>query len=210
MYYKAINGLHCDVQYAIIFTSPYSLHVTQFSLLLPPTNEVWGEVIVLYLSVILFTRGGSTPPGRYTPWAGTHPLGGYTPPGRVHTPWTGTPPWAGTPPDNACCDTVNILLECILVILIYSLQVLGCVTVAPCEYLHWTPHNLLVALKNDKSQSHSMNRPLFSWSKASDSSRNLNWRRLFLPNSWKWAKSLWLEKIQFVIIEQSISSKWIN
>ena len=72
--------------------------------LLPAANEVWGKVIFLHLSVILFT-GGST-------WAGTpprqvhpnprqvHPLGRY-PSGR-YTPLVGTPPrqvplWAGTP-----------------------------------------------------------------------------------------------------------------
>ena len=46
------------------------------TLLLPPANEVWGKVIFLHLSVILFT-GGST-------WAGT--------PQQV-PPWAGTPAW---------------------------------------------------------------------------------------------------------------------
>ena len=45
--------------------------------LLPPANEVWGKVIFLHLSVILFT-GGST-------WACTPLLEG-TPPGMVHSP----------------------------------------------------------------------------------------------------------------------------
>ena len=57
--------------------------------LLPPANEVWGKVIFLHLSVILFTGGGYpgmyTSHSRYTPWAGT-PLGRYT-------RWAGTPPW---------------------------------------------------------------------------------------------------------------------
>ena len=88
---------------------------------LPPANEVWGKVIFLHLSVILFTGGvpGQVPPSRYTP------LGRY-PPGRYTPPWAGTPPmsrytpWAGTPPISACLDTVNkralrFLLECILV-----------------------------------------------------------------------------------------------
>ena len=62
---------------------------------LPPANEVWGKVIFLHLSVILFTGGGEVPgkvprpPGRYTPWQ-LHPPAG--------TPPAGTPPWAGTPP----------------------------------------------------------------------------------------------------------------
>ena len=77
-------------------------------------NEVLAKVIFLHVCVILFTGGGSTwpgtPPGRYTPLAGTP--GRYTPLWQVHPP-TGTPrqvhppgrytPWqvhplAGTPP----------------------------------------------------------------------------------------------------------------
>ena len=103
---------------------------------LPLANKVWGKVMYLHVSVILFT-GGSTwagiPPSQYTPWAGTpqagtSPLGRYAPkagtppgrypPGQVHPlgqvhPQAGTPPWAGTPPlgrytpGNACWDTVN-------------------------------------------------------------------------------------------------------
>ena len=69
--------------------------------LLPPANEVWGKVIFLHLSVILFTGGGTwactpptagTPPGQVPPWVGT-------PPGQVHPPGRYTPnPPAGTPP----------------------------------------------------------------------------------------------------------------
>ena len=119
--------------------------------LLPPANEVWGKVIFLHLSVILFT-GGST-------WAGNpheqiHPLPGIPLSGQVH-PLTGTLPWAGTPhwqvhppgrytpdtgqvhppqvhPRNACWDTVNklavrILLECILYLFLQE-QEEGCPT----------------------------------------------------------------------------------
>ena len=48
--------------------------------LVPPANEVWGKVIFLHLSVILFKGGvpGQVPPGKYTPLAGTPP-GRYTP-----------------------------------------------------------------------------------------------------------------------------------
>ena len=46
---------------------------TLFIKLLPPANEVWGKVIFLHLSFILFT-GGSTWAG--TPWAGTPLLAG--------------------------------------------------------------------------------------------------------------------------------------
>ena len=85
-----------------------SIRLPLAAIFLPPANEVWGKVIFLHLSVILFTGGGGVsgqvPPGRYThPPAGT-PL---PPPGRYT-------------PSNACWDTVNkrairILLECILV-----------------------------------------------------------------------------------------------
>ena len=63
-------------------------------MLLLPANEVWGKVIFLHLSVILFTGGSTwagTPPGRYTL------LGRYTSPGR-YTTLAGTPPQAGSPP----------------------------------------------------------------------------------------------------------------
>ena len=80
---------------------------------LPPANEVWGKVIFLHLSVILFTGGSTwagtaqagtslryppragTPPGRYTPqvlpWGLCTCLGGYLPgrctcPGGVYLP----------------------------------------------------------------------------------------------------------------------------
>ena len=45
--------------------------------LLPPANEVWGKVIFLHLSVILFTGGGEVP-GQVPPGQ-VHPLGRYTP-----------------------------------------------------------------------------------------------------------------------------------
>ena len=100
----------------------YSRKVTFFLFVLiiglvPPTNEVWGKVIFLHLSVILFTGGYL---GRYTPrqvhtppwadtslWAGTPPgkvhtpLGRYTPrqvhPTGRYTPQVGTPPGRYTP-----------------------------------------------------------------------------------------------------------------
>ena len=88
-----------------------------FHIFLPPANEVWGKVIFLHLSLILFT-GGSTPqqvspPTRYTPGPGTPPrtrytplgtrytpLGTrYTPPGTRYTPQDQVhPPRPGTPP----------------------------------------------------------------------------------------------------------------
>ena len=112
-------------------------------------TEVWGKVIFLHLSVILF-RGGTCPgtphpqevhpPGRYSPPAGT-------PPGR-YTPQAGTPhPRAGTPPcSNACWDTVNkravrILLECILVI--FSFCTLGQSTLKPRSCRDRLSYNLI-------------------------------------------------------------------
>ena len=82
----------------------FTFHV-QICALLPPANEVWGKVIFLHLSVILFTGGEYL--GRYTPQqvhplgrctlGQVHPLGRYTP--QAGTPhWAGTPPWVGTPP----------------------------------------------------------------------------------------------------------------
>ena len=77
--------------------------------LLPPANEVWGKVIFLHLSVILFIGGvpGQVhPPGQVLLWAGTppgrctqcrytprqvHPQAGKPPLGR-YTPQAGTPP----------------------------------------------------------------------------------------------------------------------
>ena len=67
---------------------------------LPPANEVWGKVIFLHLSVILFTGRvpGQVLPGQvHTPWTGTPP--GQVQPPRRYTPWVGThtPLQAGTP-----------------------------------------------------------------------------------------------------------------
>ena len=84
-------------------------------LLLPPANEVWGKVIFLHLSVILFTGGSASvhagipqpPPNQALPWT-RH----YLPPSRhlptrhppdqappgVDTPWSRhLPPEADTP-----------------------------------------------------------------------------------------------------------------
>ena len=98
---------------------------------LPSANEVWGRVIFLHLSVILFTGGvpGQVhPPGRYPP-------GQVHPPGSQYTPWQVPPPGKYTPwqvhplgrypPNSACWVMVNkravrILLECILVLAIRS------------------------------------------------------------------------------------------
>ena len=99
---------------------------------LPPANEVWGKVIFLHLSVILF-HGGGEYLGRYTSWAGTPSQAG-TPPGQVH-PLAGTPlgrytpsspldrytcPWAGTPPRQVHP------LECILVLIVVAPRAIEC------------------------------------------------------------------------------------
>ena len=63
-------------------------YLASTNIFLPPANEVWGKVIFLHLSVILFTGGrGGTP-------RQVHPLGRYPPPppGQVHIPWAGTAP----------------------------------------------------------------------------------------------------------------------
>ena len=63
------------------------------NLLLPPTNEVWGKVIFLHLSDILFTGGV---PGQVPSWTGTPPLWAGTPLSR-YTAWQVHPPERYTP-----------------------------------------------------------------------------------------------------------------
>ena len=108
--------------------------------LLPPANEVCEDYV--FTRVCLSTGGSTwagTPPGMYTPLGRKHLPGRYT-------PWAGTSPWAGTPPgrytplgrytpwqvhgqgrytppleqsmlgDTGNKQTVCILLECILVL----------------------------------------------------------------------------------------------
>ena len=71
--------------------SAWRLHLfTNYSVLLPPANEVWGKVIFLHLSVILFTGGvpGQVPPRQVHPsrqLPPVTPLGRYTAPSR-YTP----------------------------------------------------------------------------------------------------------------------------
>ena len=60
-------------------------------ILLPPTNEVWGKVIFLHLSVILFTGVWSA-----SVHAGISP----PPPPRTRHPLEQTPPWDQAPPEQ--------------------------------------------------------------------------------------------------------------
>ena len=84
-----------------------------------PANKVWGKVIFLHLSVILFTPldqvhplGQVHPPDqvpprtRYTPWDQVHSPGPGTPPwDQVHPLGPGTPPWDQVhPPSSACWE----------------------------------------------------------------------------------------------------------
>ena len=84
---------------------------------LPTTNEVWGKVIFLHLSVILFTGVwclphcmlGYTRPQAFNPQADTT---------RVDPPPRQTSPWADAPrmlQDMVNKRAVRILLKCILV-----------------------------------------------------------------------------------------------
>ena len=59
-----------------------------------------------------------TPPGRYTPQAGTPPLGRYTPQAR-YTPGQVHPSGQVHPPEQVNDRTVRIPLECILVFNLY-------------------------------------------------------------------------------------------
>ena len=76
--------------FLISFTkdSPPTLTFAVVSVSLSPANEVWGKVIFLHLSVILFTGGvpGQVPPGSYTPRDQVHPLGPGTSPRTRYTP----------------------------------------------------------------------------------------------------------------------------
>ena len=111
--WKIIGGLYSG-KFCFVFFQPFAVipvsnplcyeNVHMEGMSLPPVNEVWGKVIFLYLSVILFTGGvpgqvppgqvhplAGTPPRRYTPLAGTSPSRYPTsliryPPGR-YTPW---------------------------------------------------------------------------------------------------------------------------
>ena len=99
-------GIVTDTDRSMIQSSVYNLFtitttvtgITKHILLLPPANEVWGKVICLYLSVILFTGGGprQVPPGQVPPWQ-VHPPWAGTPSRQVHLPGRYTP-GAGTAP----------------------------------------------------------------------------------------------------------------
>ena len=108
-----------------------------FVFLLPPKNEVWGKVIFLHLSVILFTgggvpgpRGGLVPegggmpgPGGVCSWGVPGPGGGLLLGGawswggllRGCVPGPGGWCLVETPPPRLLLLAVRILLECILV-----------------------------------------------------------------------------------------------
>ena len=62
--------------------------------LLPPANDVWGKVMFLHLSVILFTGGGVYPSMQW----GRHPLGRHPP--RQTPPQADTLAPGQTPPSN--------------------------------------------------------------------------------------------------------------
>ena len=108
------------------FVTRYSIHrriaasgVNSYLLLFPPANEVWGKVIFLHLSVILFTGGGV--PGQVSPLTRHKPL----PPGTRHTARDQAHPpgdqvHTHLPEQCMLGDmgnkwAVRILLECILV-----------------------------------------------------------------------------------------------
>ena len=81
---------------------------------LPPANEVWGKVIFLHLSVILFTGGeylGRYPPGRYTP--GRSILQQVNPPAGT-SPWQVHPPSRYTPQQVHPPQAYTPLRQCIL------------------------------------------------------------------------------------------------
>ena len=105
---------------AILKLSVSSKRTTTITLL--PANEVWGKVICLHLSVILFT-GGSGPGEVPGPWVCLVPggclvLGGAWSGGCLvwRVPGPGGLP-GGDSPRQLQVQAVYILLECILVII---------------------------------------------------------------------------------------------
>ena len=119
----AVRASCTALSYCFSFTCAADLQKYQeASKLSPNANEVWGKVIFLHLSVILFTGAylGRYTPRQVAPWAGT-PLGRNPPP----------PPGQVVPPTiSACWDTVNkqavrILLEGILVKYIFAYSAIG-------------------------------------------------------------------------------------
>ena len=93
--------LHC--QDNCLFPSNY-VNTSEITNYFYRPQTKFAKVMFLHLSVSHSVHGGSTwagtPPGRYTPRAGT------TPPVQVHTPWAGTPPPPGQvpPPSSACWE----------------------------------------------------------------------------------------------------------
>ena len=95
--------------------------------LLPPANEVWGKVIFLHLSVILFTGGCLVPRGdawsRGSAWSGGGGClvaeAGLLPGGGA---WSRGSALGGclveTPTRRLLLRVVRILLECILVLIL--------------------------------------------------------------------------------------------
>ena len=105
---------------------------------LPPAKEVWGKVIFLHLSVILFTGGrclllgacscggawswGDAWSGGCLVWGGLSAPGGHLLPGGA---WSQRAAW-WRPPRRLLLRAVRILLECILV---FSLNSTNSVTI---------------------------------------------------------------------------------
>ena len=109
--------------YEMLVADPGSDRGGGANLLLPPANEVWGELIFFHLCVILFTGGiCPTPPldADPPPGVGQTPLYADSPPSPKvgQTPWMQTPRVGQTlppPPDTVNKRAVRILLQCILV-----------------------------------------------------------------------------------------------
>ena len=85
-----------------------------FVLLLPPANEVWGKVILLHLSVILFTGGRVGAWSRGVPGPRRVPAPGGGGVCSQGVPASGGMP-GGDPPGRLLLRAVRTLLECILV-----------------------------------------------------------------------------------------------
>ena len=98
----------CRLSSCRTIVSPTLINVIQY---LPPANEVWGKVIFLHLSVILFTGGPASvhagmPSTEQIPRGSRHPSRANTTP----------PPVQCTPRDTGNKRAVRILLEYNLVV----------------------------------------------------------------------------------------------
>ena len=117
----SIQYRFCNVSMVIINPRPSMLKLYSICLIFTASKRSYRMVMLLHLSVILFT-GGVYPLGRHP--LGRHPQAdpqtpGQTPPGRHSSGQTS--PWADIPPRWPLKWVVTFLLECILVVPVWAM-----------------------------------------------------------------------------------------